>query len=281
MKENNKSQPKVGNSIKTMIVDDELLARRGLALRLEAHEDIEVVAECANGREALQKITELAPDLVFLDIQMPGINGFDVVEQMQADAMPMVVFVTAFDKYAVEAFEVHAVDYVLKPIEDSRLETAISRVRQQKQQSAASNQKQRLMDLITNITGKQPSQIDQLLNDGADFSEPYPEKLAIKDTGRTTLIPVKDITWVEAAGDYMCIHSNHPKQVNVLRSTMKELESKLNPANFQRVHRSTIVNIDCIQKICTHINGEYFLILDDESKIKMSRSYRSKIKHII
>ncbi|WP_223788756.1 LytR/AlgR family response regulator transcription factor [Marinicella meishanensis] len=281
MKENNDTQPHEGKTIRTMIVDDELLARRGLSLRLDHYADIELVAECANGREALAKIAELSPDLVFLDIQMPGINGFDVVEQMQSDDMPLVVFVTAFDKYAVEAFEVHAVDYVLKPIEDCRLETAINRVRQQMQQSDVNNQKQRLMDLITNITGKDPAQIDQLLQNGHDLSGQYPEKLSIKDSGRTTLIPVKDITWIEAAGDYMCIHSNNPKQVNVLRSTMKELESKLNPALFQRVHRSTMVNIDCIQKICSHINGEYFLILDDESKIKMSRSYRSKIKHII
>ncbi len=271
----------MNDKIKTLIVDDELLARRGMALRLADYDDIDVVAECENGREALEKITELTPDLVFLDIQMPGINGFEVVERMQGDDMPLVVFVTAFDKYAVEAFEVHAVDYVLKPIEDSRLEVAIERVRTQLHQSDATNQKQRLIDLITNITGKRPSQIDQMLENGGDLKSTYPEKLAIKDAGKTTLIPVADITWVEAAGDYMCIHSNNPKQVNVLRSTMKELEAKLNPSLFQRVHRSTIVNIDCIQKICSHINGEYFLILDDEAKIKMSRSYRSKIKHII
>ncbi len=267
--------------IKTLIVDDELLARRGLALRLADYQDIEVIAECKNGRDALEKISELNPDLVFLDIQMPGVNGFEVVERMQGDSMPMVVFVTAFDKYAVEAFEVHAVDYVLKPVEDSRLAMALERVRSQINQSAANNQKQRLIDLITNITGKKPSQIDQMLNDDEDIKRHYPEKLAIKDQGNTTLVPIKDITWVEAAGDYMCIHSQNPKEVNVLRSTMKELESKLNPTTFQRVHRSTIVNLDCIQKVCSHINGEYFLILDDESKIKMSRSYRSKIKHII
>lgn len=277
----NKSEQKMNPKIKTLIVDDELLARRGLALRLTEFADIEVVGECENGREALAKISELAPDLVFLDIQMPGVNGFEVVERMQSDDMPMVVFVTAFDKYAVEAFEVHAVDYVLKPIENSRLKMAVDRVRVQLNQSDASNQKQRLIDLITNITGKKPSQIDQMLNNGDDLKAAYPEKIAIKDQGKTTLVAVNDITWVEAAGDYMCIHSQNPKTVNVLRSTMKELENKLNPALFQRVHRSTIVNVDCIQKICSHINGEYFLILDDESKIKMSRSYRSKIKHII
>lgn len=271
----------MNQTIKAIIVDDELLARRGLVLRLAAYKDIEIVAECKSGREALKQIAKLGPDLVFLDIQMPGLSGFDVVEQMQGDDMPMVVFVTAFDKYAVEAFEVHAVDYVLKPIEDSRLELAIDRVRSQMNQSEVNNQKQRLIDLITNITGKKPSQIDQMLGNTNDLETLYPDKLAIKDQGSTTLVPIVDITWVEAAGDYMCIHSQNPKAVNVLRSTMKDLESKLNPAFFQRVHRSTIVNLDCIQKVCSHINGEYFLILDDDSKIKMSRSYRSKIKHII
>ena len=267
--------------IKTIIVDDELLARRGLSLRLAKYEDVDIVAECQNGREALVEIERLQPDLVFLDIQMPGINGFEVVEQMQGDGMPLVVFVTAFDKYAVEAFEVHAVDYVLKPIEDSRLATAIERVRQQLKQSDANNQKQRLIDLITNITGKEPAQIDQMLAAEQQAVPQYPDKLPIKDQGSTTLVACQDILWIEAAGDYMCIHSQNPKQVNVLRSTMKDLEAKLNPSQFQRIHRSTIVNVERIQKICSHINGEYFLILEDESKIKMSRSYRSKIKHII
>lgn len=265
--------------IKTIIVDDETLARRGLKIRLENIEDIEIIAECSNGREALSAVEEHNPDLLFLDIQMPGLDGFDVVRKLQGDDMPLVVFVTAFDQYAIEAFEVHAVDYVLKPIDDQRLETAIQRVREHLAQSESENQKKRLMDLISNLTGHSPAKINDMLESGEVASETYPEKIAIKDRGETTLVPAKDIAWVEAAGDYMCIHAND--QVHVLRSTMKELVKKLNPNEFQRVHRSTIVNINQIEKVCSHINGEYFLILKGGARLKMSRSYRDKIKHII
>ena len=267
------------NKIRTMIVDDESLAREGIALRLKKYADIEIIAECKNGREALQVAQELEPDLMFLDIQMPGLDGFEVVAQLQGDNMPLVVFVTAFDKYAIDAFEVHAIDYVLKPVEEKRLQTAIERVRIHRQQSDADNQKKRLIDLISNITGQSAIQVNQMVEDDEIDTPAYPEKIAIKDSGVTTLLPIVDITWIEAAGDYMCIHSG--SKVHVMRSTMKQLEAKLNPTIFQRIHRSTIVNLDYIEKICSHINGEYFLILKDGSRIKMSRSYRDKIKHIV
>lgn len=267
------------NQIRTIIVDDESLAREGLRLRLEKYKDVEIIAECKNGNLALKAIHELEPDLIFLDIQMPGIDGFEVVAQLQGDNMPLVVFVTAFDKYAIEAFEVHAIDYVLKPVEEKRLKTAIQRVRTHRQQSNADNHKKRLIDLITNITGQSAIQINQMVENGEVAEDKYPEKITIKDAGVTTLLACNEITWVEAAGDYMCIHSG--SKVHVMRSTMKQLEAKLNPMIFQRIHRSTIVNLDCIEKVCSHINGEYFLILKDGSRIKMSRSYRDKIKHIV
>ncbi len=266
-------------TIRTLIVDDESLARRGLALRLKQHPDIEILAQCSNGREALSAIEQYSPDLVFLDIQMPGIDGFEVVRKIQADNMPLIVFVTAFDQYAVDAFEIHAVDYVLKPIEDDRLSTAIERVRFHRQQTGENDHKKRLMDLITNITGESAEKIDKMLADGDLSGKKYPEKIAIKDRGETTLVPTKDIAWVDAAGDYMCLHTG--EAVHVLRSTMKNLEEKLDPHNFQRVHRSTIVNLDKIEKVCSHINGEYHLILQGGSRLKMSRSYREKIKHIV
>ncbi len=268
------------SKLKALLVDDELAARENLQFLLSEYCEVEVQHAAPSAMDALTFLSSVTPDVIFLDIQMPEMNGIEFANKIKSRNIP-IVFITAFDQFAIRAFKASAVDYVLKPIEDSRLEVAIERVRTQLHQSDATNQKQRLIDLITNITGKRLSQIDQMLENGGDLKSTYPEKLAIKDAGKTTLIPVADITWVEAAGDYMCIHSNNPKQVNVLRSTMKELEAKLNPSLFQRVHRSTIVNIDCIQKICSHINGEYFLILDDEAKIKMSRSYRSKIKHII
>ena len=248
-------------------------------LRLEKQADIEIVAQCKNGREALSAIEEYSPDLVFLDIQMPGIDGFEVVQQIQADNMPLIVFVTAFNQYAVDAFEIHAVDYVLKPIEDERLSIALERVRHHLKQDGEDNRKKRLMDLIINITGESAEKIDQMLDDGTSCAKTYPEKIAIKDRGETTLVPAKDIAWVDAAGDYMCIHAN--QQVHVMRSTMTQLEKKLDPEVFQRIHRSTIVNLSKIEKVSSHINGEFFLILKAGARLKMSRSYRAKIKHII
>lgn len=279
--------PVADGKIRTLIVDDESLARRGLELRLAAHEDIEIIGQCRNGREALEAIASLQPDLMFLDIQMPGIDGFEVIRRMQSDQMPLVVFVTAFDQYAIKAFDVHAVDYVLKPIEDCRLATAIERVREHRQHQDRDLEKKRLIDLICNITGEEPSQIDEMLEQGVPAAQRYPDKLPIRDAGETTLVPVSQIAWIEAAGDYMCVHQQvtdtegRHDRVHVLRSTMKDLEQQLDPQHFQRIHRSTMVNLNHIEKVCSHINGEYFLVLKHGPRIKMSRSYRNKIRHIL
>ena len=266
-------------SIKTLIVDDESLARQGLALRLKAFDDIDIIAECKNGREALEAIAEHEPDLVFMDIQMPGLSGFDVVTRLEKHQMPLIVFVTAFDQYAVEAFNAQAVDYVLKPIDDSRLEQALDKVRRNLQQDGQVNYTQRLMDLIVNITGESPATIEAAVNDasGEATLDQYPERLAIKDSGEITYVPVANISWIEAAGDYMCVHA--ADKVHILRSTMKELEKNLSPKQFQRIHRSVIVNLKKVEKVCSHINGEYHLYLDCGSRLKMSRSYKDKIKH--
>ncbi len=267
------------NKIRALIVDDEPLARLGLVLRLEKYEDVEIVGECANGSEALELINELEPNLIFLDIEMPGMDGFEVVRRMQADNMGLVVFVTAFDQYAVDAFEVHAVDYVLKPVEDKRLRLAVDRVRSRLTNQGVLSDKQQLMDLIANITGEARDRVSELLKNGGFNANNYPEKIPIKNNGETILVPCKDIDWIEAAGDYMCIHACD--QVHILRSTMKELEAKLHPTTFQRIHRSTIVNLDRVEKVNSHLNGEYFLTLKDGSQLKMSRSYKDRIKHII
>ncbi len=263
-------------NLNAVIVDDESLARKGLKLRLEENPAVSVVGECSNGREALNSIAELRPDLVFLDIQMPGMSGFDVVSKMQQDNMPLVIFVTAYDQYAIEAFQVHAVDYLLKPIDDERLAEAVSRAVDHAEQSGAVTDKQRLMELIISITGKSETSITQLLRDHTGVKS-YPDKIAIKDGGETTLVQIEDIDWVDAAGDYMCIHAND--ETHVMRVTMKELEQQLDPANFQRVHRSTIVNLDRVTKVCSHMNGEFHLILTNGASIKMSRSYKEKVKH--
>ncbi|MBL6691742.1 MAG: response regulator transcription factor [Pseudomonadales bacterium] len=262
--------------LNAIIVDDESLARKGLKLRLDDIDGVEVIAECSNGKEALNKVAELEPDLIFLDIQMPGMSGFDVVSRLQQDDMPLIVFVTAYDEYAIKAFDVHAVDYLLKPMEAGRLQEAIDRARSHKDLDGVVTDKQRLLELIISITGKSEQSITQLLKDHTG-SKAYPDKIAIKDGGETTLVPTADIDWVDAAGDYMCIHAND--ETHVMRITMKELEDQLDPANFQRVHRSTIANLDRVTKVCSHMNGEFHLILNNGASIKMSRSYKEKVKH--
>ena len=263
-------------SIRVAIADDEPLARRGLVLRLGQIDGVEIVAECANGREALQAVVEHQPDLLLLDIQMPGMSGFDVVKNLQQDQMPLVIFVTAFDQYAIDAFRVHAVDYLLKPIDEDRLAEAISRARQHLAARSEITDKQRLLELVISITGKSEASVSQLLKEH-DGVRAYPEKLAIKDGSETTLVPMQDIDWVDAAGDYMCVHANG--ETHVMRVTMKELEEQLDPASFQRVHRSTIVNLDRVVKVCSHMNGEFYLALNNGASVKMSRSYKDKVKH--
>jgi len=263
-------------SVRALLVDDESLARKGLRLRLDNIADVEIVGESGDGRSALNMITELKPDLIFLDIQMPGMSGFDVVSNLQQDNMPLVIFVTAFDQYALEAFDVHAVDYLLKPIDTDRLAEAVSRAKDHLEQQGSVTEKQRLLELIISITGKTENSVSQLLKDHSGIKA-YPDKLAIKDGGETTLVEIKDIDWVDAAGDYMCVHEND--KTHVMRITMKQLEDQLDPARFQRVHRSTIVNLERVKKVCSHMNGEFYLQLHNDSTVKMSRSYKDKVKH--
>jgi len=262
--------------LRAIIVDDESLARKGLQLRLDAVDQVEVVGECGNGREARQAVAELRPDVLFLDIQMPGESGFDVVAKLQADDMPLVIFTTAYDQYAIEAFKLHAIDYLLKPIEPERLQDAVDRAVNRKTQEGAISDKQRLLELIISITGKSEPSIEQLMKEHNGVKA-YPEKIAIRDGAETTLVAAADIDWVDAAGDYMCVHANDA--THVMRITMKELECMLDPATFQRVHRSTIVNLDRVTRVCSHMNGEFHLILDNGSSIKMSRSYKDKVRH--
>lgn len=262
--------------MKAIIVDDEDLARQGLKLRLDQFEDVSVVAQCANGKEALQAIVEYEPDIVFLDIQMPGMTGFEMISEIQSDILPMVIFVTAYDAFAIDAFKIHAIDYLLKPVEEDRLALAINKAKQAKQQQLALGEKQRLMELVVSVTGKSAAAIAELLGSDENLVE-HADRLAIKDGSSITFVPVRDIDWIDAAGDYMCVHVQG--QTHIMRTTMKELESKLDPSIFQRVHRSTIVNLERVEKVSSHINGEFHLTLSCGSSLKMSRSYKEKVKH--
>ncbi len=262
-------------TLRAIIVDDEDLARKGLELRLGKFAQVELLRSCASVKEAIVAISELEPDIVFLDIQMPGMTGFEMIREIQADILPLVIFVTAYDAFAVDAFRIHAIDYLLKPVEDERLAEAITKAVEQKSQRSAVDEKEKLMSLLVNITGKSPQAIGELLDD--DSASEHADRLALKDGSSIAFVPVREIDWVDAAGDYMCVHAKGA--THIMRTTMKELEAKLDPAIFQRVHRSTIVNLDRVEKVSSHINGEFHLTLSCGSSLKMSRSYKEKIKH--
>ncbi|GHD34302.1 LytR/AlgR family response regulator transcription factor [Halioglobus pacificus] len=266
------------STLRAIVVDDENLARRGLTLRLANIPAVELVAECSNGAEALKAIAELSPDLVFLDIQMPGMNGFDVIEHLQSDNMPMIVFVTAFDEFAVDAFKVHAVDYVLKPIDEQRLEEAVNRALAHRAQAETAASKEKLVQLVMGITGASASSVEEMA-ESSEAPKKWPEKITIRDGNDIRFIRVAEITWVDAAGDYMCIHAGG--ETHIMRITMKQLEALLNPDVFLRVHRSTIVNTKVIVGAQSLDNGEFLLNLEGDSQVKVSRSYRDKVKHLL
>jgi two-component system LytT family response regulator len=264
-------------TLTTLIVDDESLARRGLKHRLDKIADIEVVGEARNGREALKLIAEKKPDLVFLDIQMPGIGGFEVVQQLDVKTMPIILFLTAYDEYAVQAFEVNALDYILKPIDEERLHQVLEKVRTNLNQKRALKHKRLLLKLASDISGETISSFDELENkDPGDLEQQEPSRLAIRDGGKTTWVNQDDIEWIDAAGDYMCVQACGT--THIMRKTMKELESELDDKILQRIHRSTIVNVTMVREMESHINGEYFLTLDSGHRVKLSRTYKEKLK---
>ena len=261
--------------IKTLIVDDEALARRGLEIRLNNVPDISIVGQCANGREAVAAVREVQPDLMFLDVQMPGMSGFDVLKNIASSEMPVMVFVTAFDEFAVRAFDANAIDYLLKPINDDRLLEAVERARQVFEEHEAIGHRSKLLKLVCELTGREVT-LDSALSDADDETRRYPRKLAIQDGRTTNCVDVEAIDWIDAAGDYMCIHVSG--ETLVLRGTMKRLEELLNPEIFVRVHRSTIVNRHQVRSMRAHRNGEYYLKLHCDHELKLSRKYKSNVR---
>lgn len=266
--------------IRAILVDDEELARRGIQIRLQNHPDIVVIAECGNGREAIETISREKPDLMFLDIQMPGLSGFDVLARVPHESLPMTVFVTAYDRYALDAFEAQALDYLLKPINEARFMQALDRVRTYWEQRSAVSQREKLMQLLARTQGSgalDPDVIKEHLQTA--LAKRYPQILPIRDDSGTIRLDIRTIDWIDAAGDYMCVHANG--RTYVLRETMKSLEAILDPAIFQRVHRSTIVNVNRVRRLRPHTNGEYFLSLENGQEIKLSRSYRDRVDQLL
>ena len=261
--------------IRTLIVDDEPLARRGLELRLGEAEDIELVGQCGDGESALAAIAALQPDLIFLDVQMPGLDGFATLRALPASQMPLVVFVTAFDHYAIRAFEASAVDYLLKPVDEARLHQALFRVRETLAQRSAEAHCGRLLNLLGEVSGKPALSLDEALAAQSASDLRQAERLVLRDGHRTLRVDLAAIRWIDAAGDYMCIHTD--ADTHVVRATLRELESQLDPQRFLRVHRSTMVNAARVVELTPHSNGESFLRLDCGQQLKLSRSYRDKL----
>jgi two-component system, LytTR family, response regulator len=260
--------------LRTLLVDDESLSRRGLELRLRVAADIEIVGQCSNGREALTAIREQKPDLVFLDIQMPGLSGFEVLAELQPHELPMIVFVTAYDRFAVQAFEARAIDYVLKPVDDARLAATLTHVRELVEQRTAVNERNQLVNLLADLRGS-----GEIEGGESMTSSNQPNWLPIRNGRETVRVPVEAIEWVDAAGDYLCIHANG--HTHILRATMREMENLLDPRLFQRVHRSTIVNLTRVKSLRAHMNGEYFLRLEGGQELKLSRTYRDKVEYFL
>ncbi|MCW5957200.1 MAG: response regulator transcription factor [Pyrinomonadaceae bacterium] len=245
-------------SIRTMIIDDEPLARERVKRFLRDEDEIEIIGECSNGVDAVGAIKEKKPDLVFLDIQMPEKNGFEVIRSLSGKYLPTVVFVTAYDQYALQAFDVHALDYLLKPFTRERLHRAVMRAREQ-------------------IDGKRFGRIDERLTSLiADLKteKKYLERLVVKTTGRVFFLKSDEIDWIEAAGNYVKLHVG--RETHMIRETMNGIETKLDPDRFLRIHRSTVVHIDRIKELHPMFSGDYAVILRDGTELALSRNYRER-----
>lgn len=260
--------------LRTLVVDDEPFLRMELAKKLSAHPNIEVIGQCENGIEAVEAIHQLTPDLVYLDIVMPGLNGFQVIHAIQADAMPIIIFATAYDQYAIKAFEVRAVDYLVKPYSEQRLNKSVETALLNYQSPVHQNtSKGDFIELGSDIQHTHISESDE------NTYEKWPEELVIENKDPKIVVQVREIAWIDAAGDYMCVHANG--ETFILRSTMKSLEAKLNPAQFRRIHRSTIVNTAFIERITPHQKGDFFIDIREGTRLRLSRSYRENLNDVI
>jgi two-component system, LytTR family, response regulator len=264
-------------AIRTIIVDDEKLAIQGLQLRLQPFDDVEIIDTCANGREAIRKIKTQKPDLVFLDIQMPGFDGFSVVKGVMEIEPPLFVFVTAYEEHAIRAFEANAVNYLMKPVDEDKLADTIERVRQRIAEKKSAEDAEQLMDVLAEVAPDRAA--DFTCEPTGDNTDRFEKLINVKDRGQIFRVEVGSIEHIEAAGDYMCIYTGDNSLI--LRETMKDLERRLDPRKFQRVHRSTIVNLDQVRQVKPHTNGECFLVLDSGAEVKVSRSYRDVVARFV
>lgn len=252
-------------TIRTLIVDDEKPARMRIRELLEKEHGIEVIGECTNGKEAIQFLQHESPDLLFLDVQMPEVDGFGVLDQVGLGTIPVTIFVTAYDKYALRAFDVHALDYLLKPYSDERFSLALSRAREHLRGQQRDVWAERLGAFL-----------DDYHKPLAAHPATYLDRLAIKSNGRVYLVKTTDIAWIEAAGVYVTLHAGSKR--HLYREQIGRLASQLDPQHFVRIHRSTIVNIDHIEELLPNSHGEYTVVLKDQTHLRLSRTFRSHLQ---
>jgi two-component system LytT family response regulator len=243
--------------LKTIVVDDEPLARRRLRRLLERHPEVVVVAECRNGREGLAAVAEHAPEIVFLDVQMPQMDGLAFLEALGGDAAPAVVFVTAFDAYAVRAFDHHAVDYLLKPYDEERFDLALRRACERVRTGRAANLDDRVLALVGELAERRREA----------------SRLAVRTDGKVVFVRVDEIDWIEAESKYVRVHAGGRTYLH--REGIGSVESQLDPRRFMRIHRSTIVNLDRVKELHDWFHGEYVVVLRDGTRLTMSRRYRA------
>jgi len=245
--------------IRTLIVDDMMLARERIRMFLVNDPEIEIVGECADGDEAVEEIKNLKPDLVFLDVQMPGLGGFGVIEKIGIEQMPVVVFVTAYDEFAIKAFEVSALDYLLKPFEEEQLIRAVKRAKREVQKRQANDLNDHLRQLLATVKPEAK----------------YLKRLIVKSGTQTVLVQAEDIDWIGSAGNYLELHVG--RETHLVRERISRMEQKLDPEKFARIHRSTIVNLDRVKTLKHLFNGDHLTILSDDTKLNMSRTFYEKL----
>jgi two-component system LytT family response regulator len=255
--------------LRVMIVDDEAPAREGLRLRLAKEPDVVIVGEFADARSALKAASEDPPDLLFLDIEMPGVNGFAMLENAAAVNMPAVVFVTAHDKHALRAFEIRALDYLLKPVEQPRLREAIDRARE----FWESRRKSEIADRVTAVVG------EGLASVPSSTVPKSPIRIPVRRDGSIHFVNSPDIDWIDAAGDSVRLHAG--KTTHVLRKSMGEILAMLDNGQFVRIHRSTIVNVAKVRELQPWFHGEYVIVLNDGTKLKLSRGYKAQLSALL
>ena len=255
--------PNPTTKVRTLIIDDEPLAREKIRIMLAKDRDVEIIGECANGQEAIQAIKKESPDLLFLDIQMPGVDGFGVLSNVGVDHVPGVVFVTAYDEHAIKAFEFHALDYLLKPFAQKRFNEALQRAKDQLRKRPTGAFSEQLLSLLGDISG----------------GKRFLERLVVKSNGRVFFLKVEEIDWIEAAGNYVNIHIG--SEAHLLRETMNSIEVRLDNKKFVRIHRSTLVNIERIKELSPLFHGDYVVTLVNGTKLTLSRSYRDKLSGVL